>query len=544
MDYDILPFSDQPVYTPDPPKPTPPPKYVPVYYNSTGNNAQQDGVNSLKRIEFEFKGETYRFVLNPEQLTQEEPNRATVVQTKGGAWVDDFGGGLVTIAFKGTTGFKNRSGIGTDGFEKFKKLRDMIRRYYFKQVPGTEVRQKDELKFHNHTDGESWIVVPKTFSLMRSVARPLLYLYDIQLIAIRPAKLPNYVFDAGVGAKMSLSRMIGNESRNDMQADLTRGIIKPPHSSTPVETVTTTVVPKILTHQTSSSLEHSIGYSRTVQPRDAYTADADDAYWDDSIHYEYTGKGEDDSAPILTVSYSTDEEIFSGYAKPQIPTDLVNSIMNLGEILGDYGGRLTPSTISVALKDLDIIPPGIMSSGETIKAYGLENSGKMPFLYTDYIVRIPYSTYEVYSRLQQGGKDLVLQSDLYSGEIVSPLLIEMDVLPWELKLATQALYVETYTMYIDLLTFTRGGCPISYTRMDVEDFLHNIDWLCNQISCLEGVSSYIPIMDTLSLLRRSIAFCKEYTAIFTGTSEDNSYITSNRCMPGYTPPKTIVKEVR
>lgn len=223
-----------------------------TYYNKTGRNAQQDGVNSLKRIEFEFRKQRYRFILNPEQLTQEEPNRVSVVQTKGGAWVDDFGGGIVNIAFKGTTGFKNQSGIGTDGFEQFRELRDMIRQYYFKQTPGTDVKEEDELKFFNHTDGEAWIVVPKVFSLMRSVSRPLLYLYDIQLIAIRPATLPTYVFE-DFRPCMSEVHIISNSARAAVQQDLRRGLITPPHSSAPTEKTVVVQQPKVLTHQLSGS---------------------------------------------------------------------------------------------------------------------------------------------------------------------------------------------------------------------------------------------------------------------------------------------------
>lgn len=153
-------------------------------------NMQSDGVNTLKRIEFELHGRTYKFILNPEEFSQPEPNRVSLTQTKGGAWIDDFGGGVPEIAFKGTTGFKNGTGDPTSGFNKFKELRDLIREYYFKQAPGTEVTEKQEMIFHNYTDGEHWVVTPKIFSLMRSIARPLMYLYDIQLICQRPANVP------------------------------------------------------------------------------------------------------------------------------------------------------------------------------------------------------------------------------------------------------------------------------------------------------------------------------------------------------------------
>jgi len=156
----------------------------------SGGNTQSDGKNTLKRMEFDFQGSSYSFVLNPEEYTQVEPNRMTVTQTKAGAWVDEFGGGLQVISMKGSTGFKySGSSDPTTGFTKFKALRDLIRNYYFNQSPGSTIT--DDLIFHNYTDGEHWAVVPKVFSLMRSVSRPLLYMYSIELICLRPADTPS-----------------------------------------------------------------------------------------------------------------------------------------------------------------------------------------------------------------------------------------------------------------------------------------------------------------------------------------------------------------
>lgn len=140
---------------------------------------QSDGNTRLKRMEFVFKGKSYTFSVNPEEYTQEEPSRSTVTQTKGGAWVDDFGAGLPTITIRGSTGFKHGQ-----GFTKFKELRDLIRKYY---------KEKTELTFHNWTDDESWIVHtdPSGFRLMRSKTNPLLYMYDIRLICLRPATHPH-----------------------------------------------------------------------------------------------------------------------------------------------------------------------------------------------------------------------------------------------------------------------------------------------------------------------------------------------------------------
>lgn len=180
------------------------------------DNSQSDGVNTLKRMEFEFMGESFPFALNPEEYKQDEPARITVTQTKGGAFVDDFGAGVMAIYFRGTTGFrkpmnandrlflentKNDGGgngiwaqkqleDNLTGWLKFKELRDLIRDYYSKPKPGATISRHHDLIFHNHTDGEHWVVAPQVFSLMRSISRPLLYLYEVQLICLRSADQP------------------------------------------------------------------------------------------------------------------------------------------------------------------------------------------------------------------------------------------------------------------------------------------------------------------------------------------------------------------
>ena len=140
---------------------------------------QSNGKHTLKRIEFEFDGKSYDFTLNPEEYSQSEPNKATVTQTMGGAFVDQFGAGLVEITLKGTTGFKNGTNDPSNGFEKFKELRDLIRESY----KNTDV--SNEMKFYNYTDEEYWYVFVERFSLLRSRSRTLLFQYDIKLTATR-----------------------------------------------------------------------------------------------------------------------------------------------------------------------------------------------------------------------------------------------------------------------------------------------------------------------------------------------------------------------
>lgn len=150
-------------------------------YSASGN--ANTSSKTLKRLEFVFKGQTYKFVLNPETYTQSEPGRVTVTQTKGGAFVEAFGSGLIEVTIQGHTGFKNRTSRAESGYEKFKELRDIIKSVYDEVEDGVEI--KDFLLLYNYTDNEYFVTYPDKFELTRSKSQPLLYKYNIHLYVIR-----------------------------------------------------------------------------------------------------------------------------------------------------------------------------------------------------------------------------------------------------------------------------------------------------------------------------------------------------------------------
>jgi len=123
--------------------------------------------------------------INPENLTQTEPSRISVTQTKGGAFVDNFGAGIKTIAISGVTGYgprRSATGRNATGQDEFLQLRDMYRNWL---EWSKENAEKYTLRFYNWADDEAYEVVITQFSLQRSVGRPLLYQYNIQMTCIK-----------------------------------------------------------------------------------------------------------------------------------------------------------------------------------------------------------------------------------------------------------------------------------------------------------------------------------------------------------------------
>lgn len=170
------------------------------------SNAQSDGRRNIKRIEFRVGNKYYKFMFNPEEYMQEEPNRAHVTQTKSGGWVDAFGPGVGMLSMKGTTGFKGTTKDPTKGFKKFKELRKLFRDYMKKASNGRNMNSH-EFIVYNYTDGDYWVVVPESFRLFRSIARPLLYMYEINLILLHPVASANRLTGRGTDLRSSTAKL-------------------------------------------------------------------------------------------------------------------------------------------------------------------------------------------------------------------------------------------------------------------------------------------------------------------------------------------------
>ena len=151
-------------------------------FNATSGNKNSSS-KSLKRIEFEFKGSTFKFLLNPEAYEQTEANRMNITHTKLGAYVEAFGSSIVEISISGTTGWKNNTSDTESGYNQFKTLRDLIKSAYDNVLDGQEITEF--LNFYNFTDNEYYVTYPDKFVLSRSKSQPLLYKYSIHLYCLR-----------------------------------------------------------------------------------------------------------------------------------------------------------------------------------------------------------------------------------------------------------------------------------------------------------------------------------------------------------------------
>ena len=133
------------------------------------------------------------FNINPTRETVVEPHGTTTIYTQGGGKVINSEG-MVTkdITIQGTCGlYPNErrkrlpdSGVGS-GFEAFKQLQNVFRRYCFLRRFG-DLTQGLQLIYVNRRRQESWVVEPKVFTSEDATEHNFMFNYTMQLETLYP----------------------------------------------------------------------------------------------------------------------------------------------------------------------------------------------------------------------------------------------------------------------------------------------------------------------------------------------------------------------
>ena len=142
----------------------------------------------------EFYTEFY-FDPRPEELTYTHPTRASVIQTLGGAWVDDFGEGIVDITLSGHTGWRAnevplKDGVKQpDGMDKAMTLRTLFSETFHQlrlaaANSGIDPDDAVKLYFVDILNKTNWQIYPVSFQLRRNKSRPLLYQYQLRMLGL------------------------------------------------------------------------------------------------------------------------------------------------------------------------------------------------------------------------------------------------------------------------------------------------------------------------------------------------------------------------
>lgn len=124
--------------------------------------------------------------IRPADLTRVEPSRATVQQTLGGAWLDNWGPGIRQININGHTGWRGSN--YEDGMSAFKTLNNAVFKSWHEKrrlaISSGRDPELIQLIFADLLDDFVYVVAPMAFTLRRSKQSPLLMQYQISMLVL------------------------------------------------------------------------------------------------------------------------------------------------------------------------------------------------------------------------------------------------------------------------------------------------------------------------------------------------------------------------
>ncbi|CAJ1315908.1 Glyco-hydro-38C domain-containing protein [Paenibacillus nuruki] len=125
----------------------------------------------------------HTLLVNPSDFNQDEQARGNIIQTLGGAYVQDFGLGLPTVTISGTTGYSIRSSAEHKKMDGFEELTAFRSRIYRKFLQANDPQHS--LYWYNWEDDEYYEIQPQDFRVQRSKSEPTLYRYEFRFTCLR-----------------------------------------------------------------------------------------------------------------------------------------------------------------------------------------------------------------------------------------------------------------------------------------------------------------------------------------------------------------------
>jgi len=131
----------------------------------------------------------YLFWLRPEEIIYNHPTRASVIQTLGGAWMDDFGEGVTNITLTGHTGWRPSGSSLLGGEAAFLALRHGCFELYHQQRDAAAASGLDpdsvQMIFVDTLNDTCYVVYPFSMTPRKHKSRPLLFQYQLRLIGLQ-----------------------------------------------------------------------------------------------------------------------------------------------------------------------------------------------------------------------------------------------------------------------------------------------------------------------------------------------------------------------
>lgn len=200
----------------------------------------------------------------------------------------------------------------------------------------------------------------------------------------------------------------------------------------------------------------------------------------------------------------------------RLDINLVISCYNISSILSDSNGKINKSTQRFILNTLQITAPGVPlidTSNQVTTGSGWNNSLALE----QFIVEVSSACFNLYNGISNNDDRFVvsLTQDSTNLNLSSPLLIKSTYLDTSTKTAVCVLFMELYSLYLELLSLTPDTTFKQINRNDLIRLDNNIRWLSNQLE-----APIIPPYDLIKIIRdaqKTVLYLRSLPRLFVET---------------------------
>jgi hypothetical protein len=148
------------------------------------------------------------FSIRPEDMMYVHPTRSSIVQTFGGAWVDDWGEGIKEVRVSGHHGWNHGITVGEVMWANLRRM--VLERFHNLRAARSRAGQnvdEVELILVDTLNLYSYVVYPENYSNQKTKTHPLLTKYTLHLKVLAPFSFGG-VFGETLGGGMDV--LFGN----------------------------------------------------------------------------------------------------------------------------------------------------------------------------------------------------------------------------------------------------------------------------------------------------------------------------------------------
>lgn len=198
---------------------------------------------------------------------------------------------------------------------------------------------------------------------------------------------------------------------------------------------------------------------------------------------------------------------------PSLDGDIQTACMNLSYILGDINGKIPQSTANGVVAALNITSTGAISTPDII------SSALNPFHYRSSALptesltaQVAPKTVETYNRIKSNDLTLVVVTTLNA---TSPILDQWGSLPPNLKSSLSIVYLECLSLYLELLSCTKGTGLSTLTKGDITRTDFTMRWITGNLS--DPSYDAYDLMQDLRGVQRTLMYVRYLDYLFAKT---------------------------